>query len=119
MIQVIPVLYQETFQLVSSHLRIMSAGVLTGEIKGKDIVPSHALALNTCFNNEAFSSVELTWEESIRYLQKETLFFPSTVPKGYVVVKYRNTSLGFVKNIGSRANNLYPMEWRIRKTIRV
>lgn len=27
---------------------------------------------------------------------------------------YNNVPLGFVKNIGNRANNLYPQEWRIR-----
>ena len=113
-IRAIPVLYRDTCQLLSNHLRILSAGVLIGEIKGKDFVPLPALALNTCFRSDAFPSVELTWEESIRYLQKETLVLPSTTPNGYVVVKYRNTPLGFVKNIGSRANNLFPGEWRIR-----
>jgi len=117
-IRAIPVLYQDTFRLLSNYLRILSAGVLMGEIKGKDFVPLPALALNTFFRDDAFPSVELTWEESIRYLQKETLVLPSTIPNGYVVVKYRNTPLGFVKNIGSRANNLFPGEWRIRKTVK-
>lgn len=35
-------------------------------------------------------------------------------PRGYVLLTYRNIPLGFVKNIGNRANNLYPQEWRIR-----
>ena len=30
-------------------------------------------------------------------------------------VTYKGAPLGFVKNIGNRANNLYPAEWRIRK----
>ena len=117
-IQAIPVVYQDTCQILSSHLRLLSAGVLLGVIKGKDIFPSPALALNTCLHAEAFPSVKLTLEESIRYLQKETLVLPSSIPNGYVVVKYGNTPLGFVKNIGSRANNLFPKEWRIRKTVR-
>ncbi|KAA6314905.1 hypothetical protein EZS27_034527, partial [termite gut metagenome] len=33
---------------------------------------------------------------------------------GYVLVMYKGVPLGFVKNIGNRANNLYPHEWRIR-----
>ena len=35
-------------------------------------------------------------------------------PRGYVCVTYRGVPLGFVKNVGNRANNLYPQEWRIR-----
>ncbi|MDC2687911.1 hypothetical protein PO256_17190, partial [Bacteroides ovatus] len=31
-----------------------------------------------------------------------------------VLLTYRHIPLGFVKNIGNRANNLYPQEWRIR-----
>ena len=29
-------------------------------------------------------------------------------------VRYQRLPLGFVKNLGNRANNLYPQEWRIR-----
>ena len=118
-IQAIPAPFQDTCQLLSDRLRVLSAGVVLGEIKGKDILPSPALALSTYFRQEAFPSVELTWEESIRYLQKEALILPATVPNGYIVVKYRNTPLGFVKNIGSRANNLFPQGWRVRKTVRL
>ena len=117
-LRAMPVVYQDTCQLLSNHLHILSAGVLLGENKGKDVIPSTALALNTCFRNEAFPSVHLTLEESIRYLKKEALVLPSAVPNGFVVVLYRNTPLGFVKNIGNRANNLFPQEWRIRKTVR-
>jgi hypothetical protein len=30
------------------------------------------------------------------------------------LLTYKQIPLGFVKNIGNRANNLYPQEWRIR-----
>ena len=33
-----------------------------------------------------------------------------------VTVTYLGAPLGFVKNIGNRANNLYPREWRIKST---
>jgi len=116
-IQAIPALFQDTYQLLSHYLRVVSAGVLTGEIKGNDLLPATALALNACFRSDSFPSVELTLEESIRYLRKEALVLQKDVPTGFVVVKYGNTPLGFVKNIGNRANNLYPQEWRIRKRL--
>jgi hypothetical protein len=30
------------------------------------------------------------------------------------MVNYEGVTLGFVNNIGSRLNNYYPVEWRIR-----
>jgi len=114
-IQAIPAIHHETYHLLSHYLRIMSAGILTGEIKGNNFIPSPALALSTCLRIEAFPSVNLTLEDCIRYLQKEALILLSEIPTGFVVVKYRNTPLGFVKNIGNRANNHFPNEWRIRK----
>ena len=116
-IQAIPVSHQAVCQTLFENLRVLSAGLLVGEIKGNDVLPSPALALNTCFRSEAFPAVELTREESIRYLQREALILPEHVPNGFVVVKYRNTPLGFMKNIGNRANNLFPQEWRIRSRV--
>jgi NOL1/NOP2/fmu family ribosome biogenesis protein len=114
-IQAIPVSYRDTFLILSRHLRILYGGISVGEIRGKDILPASALAFSTYFQIEAFPSVELTREESIRYLQRESLVLPEEIPTGLVVVKYNHIPLGFVKNIRIRANNLYPHEWRIRK----
>jgi len=116
-IQAISSSYRDTCQLLSHYLRIVSAGVLIGEIKGNDLQPSSVFALNTCFRSEAFPSVELTFEDSIRYLQREALVLQKDIPIGFVVVKYKSTPLGFVKNIGNRANNLFPQAWKIRKTL--
>ncbi|MEG2332956.1 MAG: rRNA cytosine-C5-methyltransferase, partial [Bacteroides sp.] len=48
------------------------------------------------------------------YLRKEAISLSETAPRGYVLLLYKQVPLGFVKNIGNRANNLYPQEWRIR-----
>ncbi len=60
--------------------------------------------------------VELSLSDSIRYLQREALVLPVDAPRGLVQVCYQGQRLGLVKNLGSRANNLYPKEWRIRTT---
>ena len=72
------------------------------------------LALSTALTPNAFPSVELEWEDAIKFLKKEALVLPSGTDKGYVLVRYQGLPLGFVKNLGNRANNLYPQEWRIR-----
>ena len=95
-------------------MHILSAGVCLGELKGKDLIPSQELALSTALRRDAFPSVELSWDDAIRYLKKEALLLPESIEKGYVLVTYKGFPLGFVKHLGNRANNLYPQEWRIR-----
>lgn len=106
----------ENMQLLDNSLNVLSAGIEVGEIKGKDLVPSQSLALSNSLNQEAFNIVELDWVTAISYLRREPLQLSAEVDKGYVLLTYRDRPLGFVKNIGSRANNLYPQEWRIRSS---
>lgn len=113
-IRLFPQAYAEAYRLIANQLRIVTAGVRLGEIKGKDLLPAHSLALSTLLNREAFPSVELDWEAAVSYLKKEALHLPAEIAKGYVLVCYKQTPLGFVKHLGNRANNLYPAEWRIR-----
>ena len=51
---------------------------------------------------------------AIGYLRKEAVVLDSSIPRGYILLTYKKIPLGFAKNIGNRANNLYPQEWRIR-----
>ncbi|MDR1202352.1 MAG: rRNA cytosine-C5-methyltransferase [Tannerellaceae bacterium] len=110
-----PQLFADDFQAIAAQLQIVSSGISIGEIKGKDILPNHSLAMSTAFNQTAFHVVDLNWDDAIKYLKKETIILPDDdIPKGYVLVRYKNYPLGFVKHLGNRANNLYPQEWRIR-----
>lgn len=104
------------YDMARSGLRVLSAGITMGHVKGRDIVPDHALAMSTALNREAFPQLELSYDESTAYLRKETVTLPPGTPKGHVLVSYRGMPLGFVKNIGNRANNMYPQEWRIKST---
>ncbi|MBO4801119.1 MAG: hypothetical protein J5545_04560 [Bacteroidaceae bacterium] len=58
--------------------------------------------------------VELSLPDAVRYLQRESLVLPSETPRGHVQVCFLGQRLGLMNNLGSRANNLYPKEWRIR-----
>ena len=105
---------QPLYPLLEEKLRIVTVGVEVGEMKGKDLIPSQGLALSTALRPEAFPTQEIDWATAITYLRKEALVLPAGTPKGYVLLTYRGRPLGFVKNLGNRANNLYPQEWRIR-----
>ena len=105
---------REIYPLVREQLRVLSAGICIGEAKGKDFIPSEELALSTALNREAFPTVDLNWEDAVRYLKKEALTMPESTPKGYVLISHKGFPLGFAKHLGNRTNNLYPQEWRIR-----
>ena len=76
--------------------------------------PTHELAMSTALSAEAFARCELSYDDALRYLHREAVTLAPDTPRGFVVVTYRGVPLGFVKNLGNRANNLYPNEWRIR-----
>lgn len=115
-LQALPAAHHDTWQILSGQLRIVSAGIRVGELKGKDILPAHSLALSTALDKTAFTCAEISWEEAVKYLKKEALVLPPEIEKGYVLVCYKGFPLGFVKHLGNRANNLYPQEWRIRSS---
>jgi 16S rRNA C967 or C1407 C5-methylase (RsmB/RsmF family) len=60
--------------------------------------------------------VELSYPQALAYLRREALTLPSDTPLGIVEVCFMGHPLGLMKNIGNRANNLYPKEWRIKTT---
>ena len=58
----------------------------------------------------------LSYSQAIAYLRGEALVLPDDTPRGIVTVSFMGHPLGQVKNLGTRANNLYPKEWRIKST---
>lgn len=100
--------------LVAARVRMVKAGVAIGTVKGKDLVPDIELALATQLAADSFPQYDADLDLALAYLRKEAIVLPPDVPKGYVLVTYEGHPLGFVKNLGNRANNLYPQEWKIR-----
>ena len=60
--------------------------------------------------------VELSYNQAIAYLRGEALVLPADVPQGLVTLTFMGQALGQAKNLGGRANNLYPKPWRIKST---
>ena len=60
--------------------------------------------------------VDVDYPEALKYLRGEALALPADTPKGIVTITYKGQPLGPAKNIGNRANNLYPKAWRIKST---
>ena len=112
----IPKAWRGAFDTAARRLNVLSAGVRLGEVKGKDVVPSQALALSRVLAPSAFPAAGLDYAQAIAYLRKEAVALPAGTPRGYVIVTYKGAPLCFEKNIGNRANNLYPAEWKIKST---
>ena len=104
----------EDVERVCNTVRSLSAGIVLAEEKGRKFAPTTELALSTQRNEAAFPKAELSLEEAVAYLRKETLTLGAEVPRGYVLACYQGHPMGFLNNLGSRANNLYTSEWRIR-----
>lgn len=89
------------------------AGAVIGEIKGKDMVPDHELALVNSIN-KTVPILELDREQAIKFLKKENFEHNSPV-KGLVLITYKNKGLGWAKVLPNRINNYFPNELRIIK----
>lgn len=84
--------------------------------KGKQLIPHVSKALSRNYGDFNFPMVEVDWQQAINYLQRMAITLSAEAPKGIVIISYHGRPLGFAKNLGSRANNLYPQEWRIKST---
>jgi len=99
-------------QVLASGLSLRKSGLLLGKIMKGRLNPEHELALSTALRYDV-TGVELAGEEALRYLRRENVL-PSEANEGWNLVRYQGLSLGWLKAIGHRANNNYPMDWRIR-----
>jgi 16S rRNA C967 or C1407 C5-methylase (RsmB/RsmF family)/NOL1/NOP2/fmu family ribosome biogenesis protein len=110
-----PTEHLDLYRIAKNDLKILYAGIELATLKGKNLQPCQNLAMSYALNKDAFPIIEADEQQAIAYLRTEALQLPSDTPKGYVLICYQGHPLGFAKNIGNRANNLYPTEWRIRK----
>ena len=96
--------------------RLLQQGVgpLT-ETKGRNEIPTHAACLAADFNMEQWPTQEVDREQAVEFLRRNALRLPDAAPRGLLLLTYGNRPLGWVNNLGSRANNLLPKSLRILK----
>lgn len=115
-IYAIPSRWADVYDDAAKALKVIHAGVCLGTEKGKDVIPDQSVALSRLIDKDAYPHVELGYADAINYLRKEAATLPDDTPRGFVLITYKGTPIGFEKNIGNRANNLYPQEWRIKSS---
>ena len=113
---IIAVLESQTdeVKILDKTLFTKGLGFEIGLLKGKDFIPSHALALSTSLGTNT-PVLEVSKEDALRFLKRET--FEINAEKGWVLIQYKGLGLGWIKNLGNRFNNYLPNEWRIRMAI--
>lgn len=97
-------------------LKVMTHGINPPTQKGKKTIPDISLALSINLKENDYPHVDVDRQTAINYLRREAITLPADTPRGIVTITYKGLGLGFANNIGNRANNLYPQEWRIKTT---
>jgi len=94
-------------------MHVVSAGTFVATAKHDKLIPEHVLALSLDINRDYFNVIPVEQETALQYLRKDTLIFPQN-EKGFALIEFQGTLLGWVNVLDNRVNNLYPQEWRIR-----
>ena len=103
-----------SLELIFSELYIRKAGVRLGRVVKDDLVPNHELAVSG-IASESLQRISLKREDALQYLRKEEVTLHGK-GKGWMLIRYKDLDLGWVKMLGNRHNNYYPTEWRILKS---
>lgn len=108
------VLY-ERMKNIEECLKVIHSGVMVAELRGKELMPHADLALSEYAADfyRLFPRYDANEEIAVKFLCKES-FVLNDAPMGFLTIVYKGIPLGFVKNIGSRINNLLPVSRRIR-----
>jgi len=97
----------------ASHLSLPEWGCPVAERAGNSLNPLPGLALSIEVNQKNFKEVDFDLDQSIGYLRRDT--FPvNLTANGWYLVNYKQIPMGWIKFLGTRFNNYYPANWRIR-----
>ena len=87
------------------------------EQKGREQIASHGMALRADCPRGQWPEVEVSKQDALKFLHRDALTLPTGTPRGQVLLTYGAHPLGFVNNLGPRANNLLPKSLRILSAI--
>ncbi len=106
----------DEYMFLFQNLRIVKPGTKLFSVKKNDFLPDHELAISAGLKKDAFYGEEISLQKAIAFLRRDNFVIESS-EKGWNRVTYQGVDLGFVKNLGNRFNNYFPVEWRIRMSV--
>ncbi|KGE14360.1 methyltransferase RsmF C-terminal domain-like protein [Sphingobacterium deserti] len=112
-VHIFPAIYKDDLRLLQDMLYIRNAGTNIGKWLGKELIPSHDLAMSVHVKAD-LPGQEVSLATAQQYLRKENLDRSNfEVSSGWCLVQYSGVNLGWVKVLPNRINNYYPKESRI------
>lgn len=104
--------HRPVLEYLQKKLRLVKRGTVCGTVIRNQWIPHHEWAMSNLHAIPENQMVELTVAEALTFLKKENLHLP-LAPLGWVLVRFQNLALGWVKNLGHRSNNYYPATYKI------
>ncbi len=108
-----PSVLHDDIHSLASALNVVTRGVAVATIARNKLIPEHSLALSANLIDHAFPVMNVDRETALNYLRKENVQPPDDA-RGFALVMFEGSRLGFVNRLGNRLNNLYPPNWRVR-----
>lgn len=103
-------LLQDVFVLQAA-LYLKKAGICMGTVIRNELIPHHELAMSNLLVDD-IPFFDADKETALQYLRRADINIV-TSQKGWVLLKYKQLALGWMKILPGRINNYYPREWRI------
>ena len=97
---------------LAERLTVIYSGVAVGQIFKSQLKPDWALSQYVGLRREAVNVAELSDDDALDYLRKSDIAAAQFV-EGLNLVTHKGRPLGFVKRIGARCNNMYPLSLKI------
>lgn len=109
----VPRSFEPYIPVLQHTLYLRQAGITLGKLVNDALIPAHALALSTIYDN-SLPAISLDNKEALQYLRRTDVSL-ATALKGWALMQYKGHNLGWAKLLPNRLNNYYPKEWRILK----
>ena len=104
----------DDIEMLSGVMSVIYSGVAMGQIFKGRLKPDASLALYAELNRGAVACAEVDESVALQFLRKQDMSAEGFC-EGINLVVCKGQSLGFVKRIGMRVNNMYPNALRILK----
>jgi len=99
--------------LLEKEIALCHPGTRAATLHGDSLNPQQDLAHSLFMEHAAFPGYPLPLDLALEFLKRMTIP-PGPPGKGWQWVSYREIPLGWIRNLGSRTNNYFPHERRIR-----
>ena len=102
----------DTVGALRGNFNLLYGGVAMGNMIRGELKPSHPLALYHDLDRERVQMSKVDRETALDYLRRRDID-PAPLPEGLSLVSFEGVGIGWIKRMGRRCNNHYPVGWRI------